>query len=206
MKLLTGDALRRFQNDWALAKDSGNWTQAKMAKALGIAQPSLNQYLKGKIPLNVEFLLQYAKVRRVDPISLGVEESFSRIEVDLISLPVEFSTSGIFYKGEKTRMVASVPTQEGKLFLVEVDSDFRTYPKGAFLVCSQANVRENNQVVGFKGSSVVVGTLKKTPDGWAVIQPLTSGDTASTIDKSWAMAKIVGINFPLEDAGEEFGA
>lgn len=206
MKLLTSDALRKLQMDWNAAKDSKNWTQAKMAEALGITQPSFNQYLKGKIPLNVEFLLQYCKVRRIDPNTVGVEEGLSKIEVDMIALPVMFSTAGIFYKGEITKMVASVPTQNGKLYLVEVDSDFRTLPKGAYLICSDTKVHSGELVVGRKDLQVVVGHLKKTPDGWAILQPLVTGDSAVIVDGSWKLSKVEGLHFASAEAGEEFGA
>jgi transcriptional regulator with XRE-family HTH domain len=206
MNLLSPNALVKFQKDWNTAKVTQDWTQAKMAEALKISQPSFNQYLKGKIPLNTEFLIQYSKIRRIDPVTVGLEEGLSRIEVDMIAIPVMFSTAGLTYNGEITIMVASVPSQDGKLFLVEIDSDFTTLPKGAYLICSSDKVHAGALVVARKNGAVLTGTLKKTPDGWAVIQPLASGDTATLIDVSWKLNKVTGLHFPTSEIGEEFGA
>ena len=69
--LLKEDALKRVQLQWDFAKKQG-WTQQKLAKALEISQPSVNQYLSGKIPLNVELIIKLAKVFDIPASILGL--------------------------------------------------------------------------------------------------------------------------------------
>ena len=207
MKLLTQEALRLFQKDWHRAKEVDKWTQAKIAEALEVKQPTFNQYLHGKIPLNAEFLLRYCRVRKIDPTSVGLVKGVSKVEASKIALPVRFSTSGLKFNEGEVKMVAVVPKGSEKLFLVEVDSDFRTIPKGAYLVCERGQCKSGQLVVGEHDGMVVVGTLKRHgSNGWAIIQQLTTGDQAVGIDTAWKLSRVESISMPESDEGEVFGA
>jgi transcriptional regulator with XRE-family HTH domain len=94
MELLSNDANKLLKQQWQQAKSNG-WTQAKMAKALSIAQPSLNQYLNGKIPINVEFVFSFCHVLNIAPELVGfIGRSYRE---DAYTPEVRFSTSGIHY-------------------------------------------------------------------------------------------------------------
>lgn len=207
MKLLNETALKHFQKSWDDAKRTNGWTQAKIAAALKIAQPSFNQYLKGTIPLNLEFVLRYCRVLRIDPQQLGVSDEIVRPEVSAIALRVLFSTSGIFYENGEVRMVTMVTAENAKAFLVEVDSEYRNLPRGSFLACVQDPCKVGNLIVGVsKDKQIVVGTLKKAGDKWMVVQPLVTGDLAVEIDTSWKLSRVENIVFPATPEGEVFGA
>jgi transcriptional regulator with XRE-family HTH domain len=208
MKLLDSNALKAFQKSWAEAKTVGDWTQAKMAKALEISQPSFNQYLKGIIPLNLGFILRYCAVLKLDPQRLGATDQVVKPTLEVIAVKVKFSTSGIFYEDGVVRMVSMMPEKMDKTFLVEIDSEYRNIPKGAFLVCAKAACKENNMVVAVSSDGrVVVGALKRADSRWMVVQPLASGDTAVEISTEWVVYKVESIVF-ADDAtdGDVFGA
>lgn len=207
MKLLGSNAHTAFQKQWNGAKNNG-WTQVKIAEALGMRQPTFNQYLKGTIPLNIEFVLKFCDVLKIDPQTMGVSSVVTKPETVGISVKIRFSTSGLFFENGATRMVTTVPKNAEAVFLVEVDSEFRNIPKGAFLVCSKSQCRTGQMVVAVSSErQVVVGELKKHNNGWAVIQPLTTGDIAVPIDTSWALSKVEAISFGDDsDASEVFGA
>jgi plasmid maintenance system antidote protein VapI len=42
-------------------------TQVEAAKQLGISQPCLNQYLRGRIPLNTDTIIKFATLFNVAP-------------------------------------------------------------------------------------------------------------------------------------------
>lgn len=199
-QLLSDNALKMLQADWHKAKSDGA-TQKEICQRMGMQQPTFSQYLRGVIPLNVAFLLRYSQVRRVAPESVGVVDGISTVQVDRLRLKVSFSTAGVRFRERFVEMSGTVVTSDA--FLVEVDSDFRNIPKGAFLVCEELPCARGNLVVGSKGTETVVGQLTKYGSDWAVVQPLPSGDRAVEIDKSWKLLKVTSITFALDEGNAE---
>jgi transcriptional regulator with XRE-family HTH domain len=207
MKLLNESAFKAFQASWNKAKTAGDWTQAKMAKALNMAQPSFNQYLKGIIPLNLEFVLRYCAVLKIDPQTLGVTANVLKPTLTTIPVKVLFSTSGIIFENGEVRMISTIPRNADDLFLVEVDSEFRNIPKGSYLACSKLPSSVGALVVAKSSDGkVVVGTLTKSRDTWVVIQPLVTGDLAVAVNpKDWTVSRVDSIVFADAAEGEIFG-
>jgi len=61
--------------DPRLSTIQANWsrmhlTQHEAAQQLGISQPCLNQYLRGKIPLNTDMVVKFANLFDVSPSSI----------------------------------------------------------------------------------------------------------------------------------------
>lgn len=196
-KLLHSNALKMLQNDWSKAKSEG-MTQLEMSKKLGMKQPTFSQYLRGIIPLNLSFLVNYATIRKVPLQSVGVVDSIAEIKTEKLWLRVCRSTAGVRFKERYVEMSGVVNTANA--FLVEVDSDYRTLPKGAFLVCEALPCTKGSLVVAIKGETLVAGKLEKYGTEWAVIEPLTSGDKGHPVDKTWTLHKVTSIVFST--AGE----
>jgi len=199
-KLLSENALKMLQVDWNRAKGDGT-TQKDLCKRMGMQQPTFSQYLRGVIPLNVAFLLRYAQTRKVPPEAVGVLEGISTIQVDRLQLQVLSSTAGVRFKGRYVEMSGTVVTSDA--FLIEVDSEFRNIPKGAFLVCENLPCAKNSLVVGVKDDKTIVGNLTKYADSWAIVQPLPTGDAAIEIDKTWILHKVTSIVFGLDKSDSE---
>lgn len=199
--LLSDSALKLLNADWRAAKASGA-TQEGISKSLGMQQPTFSQYLRGVIPLNVAFLLRYAQVRKVPPESVGVVKGVSTVDVDKLRIRVKSSTAGIHFEGRFIDMSGKVETTQA--FAIEVDSDFRSIPKGSFLVCEELPCAKGSLVVSEKDGKTIVGTLNKYGDTWAIVQPLISGDAAVQVDKSWKLYKVTSIVFDTKDDNQEF--
>lgn len=202
-KLLSESALKLLQKDWNEAKSKG-MTQLEMSKKLGITQPTFSQYLNGTIPLNVSFLVKYAMVRRVPIESVSVTDKMSQVKLDKLWLRVERTTAGVRFKERLVEMTGVVLSKEA--FLIEVDSDYRTLPKGAFLVCETVPCKKGHLVVAIKGDNFAVGTLTKYDAQWAIVEPKVSGDVANTIDNSWSLHRVTSISLLSANVeeGEEF--
>lgn len=199
-KLLNANALKMLQKDWSEAKSKG-MTQLEMSKKLGITQPTYSQYLRGTIPLNVSFLVKYAMIRKVPLESVGLTDKITSVKLDRLWLRVERTTAGVRFKERFVEMSGVVSSSNA--YLIEVDSDYRTIPKGAFLVCESLPCVKGSLVVATCGDAFAVGTLAKYGDDWVVIEPLTSGDKAHPVDKTWTLNKVTSISFCKDDSEAE---
>lgn len=201
-KLLHVNSIKMLQRDWTEAKSKG-MTQLEMSKKLGITQPTFSQYLRGTIPLNLSFLISYATVRKVPLTSVGIVESIAEFKTERLWLRVERTTAGVRFKERFVEMSGIVNT--GNAYLVEVDSDFRTFPKGSFLVCEALPCAKGSLVTAAKGDAFLVGTLVKYDTEWAVVEPFASGDKATTVDETWLLRKITSVVFsPTDETAEVF--
>lgn len=200
-QLLNANALKMLQKDWTEAKSKG-MTQLEMSKKLGMTQPTFSQYLRGTIPLNVSFLVKYALIRKVPIESVGVTSKIAEFKPDRLWLRVERSTAGLRFRERFIEMSGVVSTDSA--FLVEVDSDYRTFPRGSYLVCEALPCVKGSLVVATKDGELIVGTLANYDGMWAIIEPRVSGDKAHQIDKLWSLHKITSITFSISVAdGEE---
>lgn len=199
-KLLNANALRMLQKDWSEAKSNG-MTQLDMSKKLGITQPTFSQYLRGTIPLNVSFLVKYAMIRKVPLESVGLTDKISTVQLDRLWLRVDRTTAGVRFKERFIEMSGVVSSSNA--YLIEVDSDYRTIPKGAFLVCESLPCVKGSLVVATCKDAFIVGTLAKYDADWFVIEPQVSGDKAHPIDKTWSLQKVTSISFSKDESDAE---
>lgn len=63
----------RLHSIWELKRKPLQLTQKKAAEAIGISQGAFNQYIKGTIPLNVEFAVAIADLLRVEVSDINPE-------------------------------------------------------------------------------------------------------------------------------------
>jgi len=64
--------LKKIQAHWAWQ----DWTQQQAAVKLGITQSAVCQYLNGKIPLNLEIIIKFAKLFNITPYQLDTRLKF----------------------------------------------------------------------------------------------------------------------------------
>lgn len=62
------DVRQRLINFW---KYRNRLTQAEAAERMGITQSALNQYLTGRIPLNTDIIIKFAKVMDLYPYEIN---------------------------------------------------------------------------------------------------------------------------------------
>ena len=74
----------KFDAYQAHEREAGReWTQEALAAKLGFGQSALNQYLKGKIPLNADVVLAMAELLKLRPVDISptiaqAQQEFSR--------------------------------------------------------------------------------------------------------------------------------
>jgi transcriptional regulator with XRE-family HTH domain len=79
--------LTNLQKIW----QSQQRNQTRVAEDLGISQPALSQYLRGKVPLNTDFILKVAKILNVNPLEIdpALQHLFlpklQRIRINLVN-------------------------------------------------------------------------------------------------------------------------
>lgn len=202
-KIIDKNALQYLQSEWSKAKADG-WTQRKLADKLGIAQATVSQYLGGIIPLNINLLINVAKLLRLNPTELGVKEVANGLgQPRKLMLPVAITTSGIKYK-EKLLSVAGTIENKEEAFLVEVDSNNTEFTLGSHLICEKVRVGANQSVCAIKGDSVLAGTLKTDGESWFVITNSNGELRKNAIDKTWDVSKITGVVLPENEPQEWF--
>lgn len=71
-EIAAGERLRAAFNKFVSAQPNG-FSQYKAAQQLGMTQPAVNQYLSGRVALNVKSTLRFADLLGVDPSSIYPE-------------------------------------------------------------------------------------------------------------------------------------
>lgn len=202
-KIISKDALHYLNHEWNIAKSSG-WTQKGLANKLGIAQATVSQYIGGKIPLNTNFLVNVAKLLKLNASQLGVEEISDGIgQPKKLLLRVIMSTSGLQYK-EKLLAIAGTVDNRENAFLVEVDSEDTEFQMGSHLICEKTRVGNGQRVCAIKADKVLVGTLKTDGQSWFVIHRKNGETSKYAIDKSWDVSKVTGVVLPEQEPDDWF--
>lgn len=200
-KLISKDAHRMFLEDWAKAKEKG-WTQIKISEALGMSQPAFNQYLKGKVALNAQFLLSYSHARKIDPAVIGINY-FKKASVRAVTLPLQFSVSGKNIKG-KTVVIDNYAGDTQEAFLVDVDTTIPLVGIGGYIVCQPHPCADSDNVFALNSAGEThVGRLLKINDNW-VLSSLQSSIEIPLTKKEWTLYKITGTIAPASESTETF--
>lgn len=194
-------ALKLLQKDWGEAKADG-WTQTKMSEKIGISQAAFSQYLTGKILLNTPFLLDYSRVRKIDPSKVGVE-IFKKVAARAVTLNKSFSTSGRVLEGI-TVPVKNYAGDTEAAFLVEVDEPLPIVAEGGHLVCQPLPCGKNDLVFAVHESgSVRTGYLRKIASTW-FIEAFNIAEPIPLEKSAWTLYKVTGTLSPENDDEETF--
>ncbi|CAM3558232.1 helix-turn-helix domain-containing protein [Parendozoicomonas haliclonae] len=157
-RLITGadvSVARNLKNTYLRKKGELNLTQVKLQKKLDMKQSTISQYMNGKIALNTEAVLKFAKVLRVHPGE--IDPRVGRLVNDLVSfeedkkeISILGTTSGkIPEMGESiTRRTAG----SGHLFAVKVDTTAYSpvIPKGSVVVIDPMRMIDKAGIVAVR--------------------------------------------------------
>ena len=82
---------RRLNTIWREKKDGLGLTQVKTAKTLGIGQSAVSQYLTGRIALNTDMILAFAKLLRCSPVEISPDlvEHLLEVESEMVWIKTE---------------------------------------------------------------------------------------------------------------------
>lgn len=85
---------RQLNNIWRMKKEPLGLTQVKAAKVLGIGQSAVSQYLTGRIALNTDMILAFAKILRCSPIEISPDlvEYLLEMESEMVWIKTEDKT------------------------------------------------------------------------------------------------------------------
>lgn len=191
-KLIHPNALKMLKTDWVEAKKQG-MTQLEMSRLLGMKQPTFSQYLNGTIPLNLSFLVNYATIRQVPLQSVGIVESLTEFRPEQFKLRVERATSGLRFQNRYVPASGFLSTPDA--YLVEVDTDYKSLPKGAFLVCEALPCYRNDHVIALRDDVMKVGVLGLYGSEWALLESGPFAENAMFIDQSWQLRRVTSILF-----------
>ncbi len=124
------DNARRLNAIWRDKKDDLGLTQVKAAKALGIGQSAVSQFLTCRMALNTDMILAFAKLLRCSPV---------QISPDLVEdlLEMESEMAWVKLEDKKPRSGQKVLFSTGKI--VEVGSYTR---KDGFTTNTRRKVKE----------------------------------------------------------------
>jgi transcriptional regulator with XRE-family HTH domain len=134
----------RLRQVWKDKKRELQLTQQKAAEALGFTQPTFNQYLWAKIPLNVEAIFRFSALLKVSPAEIDpdlnkIKPLFSAKQ--LKPRPQTFAVLGTT-SGKRKMQAATVETEEldttQQYAGIQIDTDaykrILSYPTGTLIV------------------------------------------------------------------------
>lgn len=185
----TQKAVRRV---WDEFKSETGTSQAKAAKALGINQSALSQYLRGEIPLNTDFLAKFAKLTKSDLDSLGITPA----TVGAMPLELRYTLSG--RRLRDTSALVPSPTSFEGCFGIVVDYDDFALPRDSIMIVDETTtIKEYDSVILVsRDDRMINGTIRYTPDGWEVLEPHARGARRFVVGKDDTIYRLGGAFLP----------
>jgi hypothetical protein len=201
------DTLRRVQQAWDDYRARTKSSQAVAARALGMGTSGFNQYIRGEIELNTDFLVKYATLVGMDLSDLQGELGFPPTLRPLtITLRVRYTLSG--RKTNRDVMVTAMGVSPGA-YAVEIDVDGSMYPKGAVLLVSPDDeIRAGDTVILNTETAPVLGTLNidQMDDTWWIALSHGGLTDAHVLQPGQVPHRVSGVHFPLRAKTKAFKA
>lgn len=188
------ERLMRSFTDWKTKrKQNGEKaSQAYAAEILGLSQPGLNQYLNGKIPLNVEFLVLVNEKLGIAPenVSPSIAAEITRLaqavpendldyrKVKLIDAAASAGSGSIVFSDDESKTlmfrrdyIERMVGQNAKLAACTVSGDSVIdlhIPDGSVVLANLSNVeKQSGKVYIFRiDSELYIKELSKSGDAW----------------------------------------
>ena len=180
--------LSAVKRAWGSFKDSTGTSQAVAAKAMGMNQSALSQYLRGDIPLNTDFLSKFSGLTGADlggtPLQAGSPPK---------TIELRWTLSG---RKLKNRVVVTTGTADCSYGVV-IDQDGTPYGNDAILtIQDDSPLRDGDQALLLHNDSLTFGSLKWSRDTWVLVKPYWGSASSIELDGGEVIHRVTGVFWP----------
>ncbi len=192
------ETLRAVNQTWKNFKTKTGSSQAKAAKAMGMNQSSVSQYLRGEIPLNTDFLTKFSKLTGTELIDAGANAILGAQQIC-----VRYTLSGKELKETVALIPSPVPLEH--CYAVVVDyCDFAMQQGTLILVDPTATIKEFDPVIFVSDlKRLVYGFMSFSEGEWEVLEPHYKGGNRYPVKNTDAVHRAGGTFVP-EKVGKTF--
>jgi transcriptional regulator with XRE-family HTH domain len=178
----------KLKEAWQAYKAESGSSQAKAAKALGMNQSALSQYLRGEIKTNTDFLTLFDKLTGSD-LSKDVSH-----ELKGYAIEIKASLSGL-PPATKRVPVESIISAKGCVgVLVDKPCQFE---EGSILVADEeAEIREGDLIVLFEKETAIIGNARNSRGVWNIVAATWGETRVKKLRKNARFARITSSFYP----------